>query len=154
MKFLLRLCLMATIVFIMGCGFGSATQTPAMQETLTVDFKNGDQGTFTSKSYSGPIAIQVEGTGQASGLERSDAFYIYTDSNGNDIQPWHPTEFYNWSLWVNGEPVDALVSSIPAYNANHIYVFIITAPGGQLNFAVGDTATDDNSGSYTISILQ
>jgi len=63
-------------------------------------------------------------------------------------------EFYNWSLWINSEPVDALVSSIPAYSSSHIYVFIVDAPGGQLTFAVGDTGTDDNSGSYTISILE
>jgi hypothetical protein len=152
MKLLSGICLPVILLFLSSCA--NQASTPPVQETLTVDFKNGNQGALTSKSYSGPIAIQVEGGGQASGLEQSDAFYIYTDSNGNDIQPWHPTEFYNWSLWVNGAPVDASVSSIPAYNASHIYVFIMEAPGGQLNFAVGDTGIDDNSGSYTISILE
>jgi len=153
MKLLFRLCLLATIMFSSGCGPGNHAETPPMQEILTVDFKSGTQGILTKNTYSDPIAIQVEGIGQASGTEWSDAFYIYSDSDGNPIQPWHPTEFYNWSLWINSEPVDALVSSIPAYSSSHIYVFIVDAPGGQLTFAVGDTGTDDNSGSYTISIL-
>ena len=84
----------------------------------------------------------------------SDAFYIHTDKNGNPIQPWHPTEFYNWTLWINGEPADALLPLIPSYNSSHIYVFVINPPNGQLTFAVGDTGRDDNSGYYTISILK
>jgi hypothetical protein len=154
MKRLLCLCSLVMILFISSCGNNVEIETPKMQETLTVDFQGGDQGVFTSKSYSGPLTIQIEGVGQASSSEWSHAFYIYTDSDGNAIQPWHPTEFYNWSLWVNGEPVDSLLLSIPPYSPNHIYVFVIDAPGGQLRFAVGDTGKDDNSGSYAISILE
>ena len=152
MKHLLCLCSLVMIIFSSGCG--NNAETPAVQEILIVNFRDGDQGVITKNSYSGSIAIRVEGVGQASSSEWSDAFYIYTDSKGNEIQPWHPTEFYNWTLWINGEPVDSLVSSIPAYNTDHVYEFTINASGGRLTFAVGDTGTSDNSGSYTVSILK
>jgi hypothetical protein len=141
------------VIFTIGCGNNVETPQPPSQETLTVDFAGGD-GVMTNKSYSGPIAIQIEGVGQASSSEWSNVFYIYTDSKGNAIQPWHPIDLHNWTLWINGEPVDSFVSSIPAYSRAHIYVFVMDAPGGQLTFAVGDTGRDDNFGSYTISILE
>ena len=155
MKLLLYLGSLALLISLTSCANQNPVETqPPVQETLTVDFKTGDHGVMTSKSYSGPLAIQVEGVGQASSTEMSDAFYIYTDTKGNPIQPWHPTEFYNWTLWINGEPADALLPLIPSYNSSHIYVFVINPPNGQLTFAIGDTGRDDNSGYYTISILK
>jgi hypothetical protein len=83
----------------------------------------------------------------------SDAFYIYTDDAGNPIIPWHPTEFYNWTLWINGGPADNFVSPIPPYSPEHVYTFEMLAPGGPLTFAVGDTYTIDNTGAYTVSVV-
>jgi hypothetical protein len=92
--------------------------------------------------------------GQASGTQWSDAFYIYTDYSGNPITPYHPTEFYNWTLWINGGPADYFVEPIPDYNDTHVYNFTIEAPGGPLTFAVGDTYTVDNTGAYTVEIIR
>lgn len=156
MKLTACLSLAAMVLVTSSCGNQAeidVSQAPS-QETLTVDFAGGDHGVMTTKSYTGPIAIQIEGVGQASSSEWSDAFYIYTDVNGDAVQPWHPQEFYNWALWINGEPIDSFISSIPPYSPSHIYVIVINAPGGQLTFAVGDAGKDDNSGSYTISILE
>lgn len=156
MKFLLCFC--AFTMIMLSCSYANrittVTEAPPVQETFAVDFKSGTQGIRTTNQYSGPTAIQVQGIGQASGSSWSDAFYIFTDSEGREIDAWHPTEFYNWTLWVNGEPVDTLVSSIPEYNPGHVYVFIIQAPGGRLRFSVGDAGTGDNAGSYIISILE
>ena len=156
MKLLLCFCAFAMMMLSSSCGNKITTGTEAspIQETFAVDFRNGTQGVSTRNTYSGPIAIQVEGIGQASGSSWSDAFYIYTDYNGSVIEPWHPTEYYNWTLWINGEPADTLVSSIPKYSSDHVYVFVINAPGGRLRFSVGDAGADDNAGSYIVSILE
>ncbi len=124
----------------------------AAQEILTVPFILGPAGVQTANSYSGPTAVAVMGTGMASGSQLSDAFYIFTDYEGNPIEPWHPTEFFNWTLWINGGPADYLVNPIPPYNPKHVYVFSITAPGGPLTFAVGDAGVADNSGEYQIGV--
>lgn len=124
----------------------------AAREILTVPFVLGPAGVQTVNSYSGPTAVAVAGVGAASGSALSDAFYIFTDYDGNPVEPYHPTEFYNWTLWINGGPADNFVNPIPPYNPRHIYVFTITAPGGPLTFAVGDAGTYDNSGEYQIGV--
>ena len=95
----------------------------------------------------------AEGVGQAANLQWSDPFYIFSDMNGQNITPWHPTEFYNWTLWINGEPVDSFVEFIPPFNSSHAYEFFINAPGGYLTFAIGDMITSDNDGYFTITIF-
>lgn len=122
------------------------------KEKLTVPFVNGDLGAHTVNSYSGRVLVKVRGIGQAAGTAWSDAFYIFTDGEGNPVAPVHPTEWFNWTLWINGGPVDAFVNSIPPYNPDHVYVFHIDVPGGPLSFAVGDSYTIDNTGEYRIAI--
>ena len=155
-RFLLSTHLQGAFIFLMaillsGCGKPTGL---AEQETLTVSFQDGGAGTSTAYEYSGMVTIVAEGQGQAAGAKWSDPFYIYTDEDGQKIAPWHPTEYYNWSLWINGEQVDSFIESIPPYNSNHIYEFTINAPGGYLAFAVGDTATSDNNGYFTITIFK
>jgi hypothetical protein len=100
----------------------------------------------------------VSGTGQAQGTAYSDAFYVYTDSSGNPITPVHfpyPSYQYGWTLWINGvtpEYDNTFISAVPAYRSDHTYTFSIVAPGGHINFAVGDAGTSDNTGSYTVTI--
>lgn len=124
----------------------------ATSETLIVPFENGVEGVQTVSSYSGRVLVKVTGIGQASGAEWSDAFYIFTDSDGNPIEPYHPTEWFNFTLWINGGPADSLVNPIPSYKPNHTYLFRIDAPGGPLTFAVGDSGVDDNTGEYEIVV--
>jgi hypothetical protein len=121
-------------------------------ETLKVSFKNGNAGVSTVRSYSGEVLIFVEGIGRASASQWSDAFYVFTDFNGQASEPYHPQEFYNFSLWTNGEPVDTLVNPIPAYNPEHIYEFVLKAPGGRLVFAIGDAYVSDNDGHLTVTV--
>ena len=121
-------------------------------EALTVPFVDGDVGVQTVNSYDGRVLVKVRGIGQASGSEWSDAFYIFTDYDGNPVEPWHPTEWFNWTLWVNGGPVDAFVDPIPPYNPDHVYVFHIPVPEGPLTFAVGDAGIGDNTGEYQIVV--
>lgn len=121
-------------------------------ETLNVPFENGNLGVQTVNSYSGRVLVKVRGIGQAAGTAWSDAFYVFTDDEGNPVQPWHPTETSNWTLWINGGPVDDSVNQIPPYNPDHVYVFHINAPEGPLTFAVGDSYTIDNTGEYQIVV--
>jgi hypothetical protein len=130
---------------------GSAA-APRTVERLTVQFVNGVQGVQTVNRFSGQILIKVTGIGQASGSQWSDAFYVFTDYDGKPMEPWHPEEFYNFTLWINGGPVDVVLGEIPPYNPRHVYVFTINALEGPLTFAVGDTYTIDNTGEYQVLV--
>ena len=121
-------------------------------ETLTVPFTNGDVGVQTVNSYRGRVLVKVRGIGQAAGSDWSDAFYVFTDGEGNPVEPWHSTEWYNATLWINGGPADAFLDPIPPYNPDHVYVFQIDVPEGPLTFAVGDSYTVDNGGEYQIVV--
>jgi hypothetical protein len=135
----------------LGCDTGDDSH---IKETLTVPFKDGASGISTENYYSGSVTILVQGTGQAGNTALSDAFYVFTDNDGQSVEPQHFTDFYNFTLWINGEPADTLVNPIPPYNADHVYEFTIQAPGGRLVFAVGDVYLSDNEGYYTIQILK
>lgn len=138
----------------LGCASTDTDVDSYVRETLTVFFKGGASGVSTENHYSGYVTIIVQGTGQASNKQKSDAFYVFTDINGESIEPMRYDEFYNFTLWINGEPADTLVESMPPYNPDHVYEFTIKAPGGRLVFAVGDVYVADNDGYYTIQILK
>jgi hypothetical protein len=121
-------------------------------ERLSVPFTNGNIGVQTLNSFKGLVLVKVSGIGQASGTQWSDAFYVFTDYDGNPMEPWHPKEEFNFTLWINGGPVDAFLDQIPPYNPRHIYVFQIKVPQGPLTFAVGDAYTIDNSGQYQVVV--
>jgi hypothetical protein len=123
-----------------------------ISETLAVPFENGIVGVQTVNSYSGRVQVKITGIGQASGAEWSDAFYIFADSDGNPIEPYHPAELYNFTLWINGGPADLFVDPIPSYKPSHRYTFRIDAPAGPLTFAVGDLGVEDNAGEYEIVV--
>jgi hypothetical protein len=144
--------LIVAILSLPAAAMASPAERGRTSERLTVPFANGDVGVQTVNSYSDRVLVKVRGIGQASGTEWSDAFYIFTDGAGNPVEPWHPMEFYNWTLWINGGPVDAFVDPIPPYNPDHVYVFHIYAPERPLTFAVGDTGTGDNAGEYEIVV--
>lgn len=135
-------------------GCVSVNSDSRVKETLTVYFKDGATGVATKNEYSGPVSVLIQGTGQASNMQKSDAFYVFTDFNGENAEPMRYKEFYNFTLWINGEPADTLVNPIPPYNADHVYEFTIKAPGGKLVFAVGDVYVADNDGYYTIQIFK
>jgi hypothetical protein len=138
----------------LGCVAEDMGNDSNIRETLTVYFKDGAAGVSTENQYSGYVTIIVQGAGQASATQRSDAFYVFTDFEGKSINPMRYDEFYNFTLWINGEPADTLVDPIPLFNPDHVYEFTIKAPGGRLVFAVGDVYVADNDGSYTIMILK
>ena len=138
------------------------TPTPSqVQETLTVDFlknttcasKNIHAGAKTRYAYHGNTKLTIFGTGKAKGNQLSDAFYIYTDEQGNPISPEHD-DSVGAILFINDQPADNFIrASISAFNPNHVYTFTINAPGGQLAFSVGDCKASNNHGSYTITVL-
>lgn len=149
-KFSLSTCILFTFLIVVIQIIVPYTFTK--HETLLVPFTLGTKGVQTQQSYEGIITIEILGEGQAERAEMSDAFYIYTDTAGRMIQPWHPTTLYNFTLWINGEPADYFIP-VPGFRLDHTYSFQLNAPGGRLTFAIGDKNTKDNSGSYTITIL-
>lgn len=121
----------------------------ATQETLTVPFANGPNGATTANSYTGTVAINVSGTGQASAAAYSDAFYVYTDNAGNPITPEHHPDF---SLCINDQPVDNYMV-IPPYHSNHTYQLALSVSDSpRFTFGVCDTYTADNTGSFGITV--
>ena len=144
--------LIVAILSLPATTMAGKTRGGRINERLTVPFKNGDIGVQTVNSYSGRVLVKVRGIGQAAGAAWSDAFYILTDDEGNPVEPVHPMEWFNWTLWINGGPVDAFVNPIPPYNPDHVYVFHINVPEGPMTFAVGDSWTIDNAGEYQIVV--
>lgn len=131
-----------------------AVATPAkatMQETLSVSYKENhpNNPVYTNHVYTGDVRIRVTGHGRASGTSDSDAFYIYTDWDGNAVTPFLANEF---GLHVNGRPAQSYET--PAYNSSHAYEF--TLFGGseprRLAFSFGDLHTSDNAGSLTVTV--
>lgn len=129
------------------------THTP-ITDTLAIYFINGMNGVSTVHSYKGKITIHVTGEGEEYTNKWFDAFYQYTDVNGNPITPVHTSSYPGWTLWINGGVADNYVNPIPTYTGNHDYTFTINAPGGALTFAIGDTYPKDNSGSLTVTVTQ
>ena len=133
------------------------TAKPLVMETLVVPFVLGTAGVSTKGCYKGSVRVRVSGIGQAAGTQYSDAFYVFTTPSGQPKPPIHygpPNYLYTWELWINGGPSDYYVQPIPPYHSDHVYTFTIIAPGGALNFAVGDIKTHDNTGNYIVTLCQ
>lgn len=79
----------------------------------------------------------------------SDAFYEYIDFSGNAINP--PEHTTCWVMYIDGQQSDLYVTT-PAYNSSHWYQFTMTAPGGQLGFAICDHTRSDNHGSLSVTV--
>jgi hypothetical protein len=127
---------------------------PISSEELEVPFSGGPNAVTTQNSYSGRVLITVSGTGRAAGKQLSDAFYLFTDEQGNTTAPRHPTDRYNWLLWINGAHAERFIvgGQVPAYREDHVYTFEIEAPGGLLTFGIGDVGGRDNQGSYQVRV--
>lgn len=132
----------------------SPTMTPISLPSETVSVPFTSSGVPTTNTYQGKVTITVSGTGEASQTMQSDAFYIFTDINGNSVTPFHPYRDC-YVLDINGQPADHF-TTLPFYNANqnHTYTFTINAPGGVLTFDECDGNRTDNFGSYTIQVQQ
>ncbi|MBN1868034.1 hypothetical protein JW916_12170 [Candidatus Sumerlaeota bacterium] len=136
-------CLLGVIV--VGCSrISPQTKACPDVESLTVDFARGVRAAQTRYFYDGITRITVLGSGQASGTEYEDAFYCFTDRQGNEIFQ-RPVK---GGLTINGEVAQKLIRGrrAPPYDDTHTYTFLIQAPGGKLDFGVNDGYTADNTG--------
>jgi hypothetical protein len=133
------------------------TRVPAedcrISEFLTVPFTGSYHAAYTQHSYKGKVLIKVFGTGQSAGTQYTDAFYLFTDSEGRLQTPQHPTDFI---LTINGDFAQYLIQDeqIPAYRSDHIYDFEIIALDGNLSFGISDGFASDNTGYYAIILCQ
>lgn len=123
-------------------------------EVVTAPFTGGLNGGVSSSTYKGLDTVTVTGVGQASGTSYSDAFYIFTDGNGNPVTPQHYASQYNWVLAINGQHAESFIpgQQVPAYRPDHRYTFRINAPGGPLTLGVSDGYGPDNSGRYVTGL--
>ncbi len=124
-----------------------------VSEDLEVPFRKGTNGVTTNNTYSGTIEVTVSGTGQAAGSAYTDAFYLFTDGEGENIPPAHIDESI---LTINSSLAYTMIPNErrPSYNADHVYSFEIEAPDGVLVFGIKDGYATDNSGTLYISLCQ
>lgn len=124
-----------------------------INETIVVPFNSGSTGVHSQNSYAGTVHVAVFGKGQSAGTQYTDAFYMFTDSEGNPITPYYPND---WILTINGNLANYLIANqqVPSYRDDHTYTFDIDAPGGTLLFGVRDGYPQDNTGSYTITLCK
>ena len=124
-----------------------------LSEELELPFTRGTGGAASVYTYSGRVEITASGAGQSAGSAYSDAFYLFTDGSGAPIPPEHPDD---WILTINSKPAVLWITEgrLPVYNADHVYSFEITAPGGVLVFGIDDGFAGDNTGSLSITICQ
>src|SRR5688572_28087923 len=82
-------------------------------EQLVAPFGRGQYAVQTKYSYSGQVFITVSGSGQASGAEYTDAFYTFTDLDGNEVPPY----VYGFYLMINGKRADEWIpgKQVPPY---------------------------------------
>ena len=142
----------ATAVSAEGTMTAATATADAREPTLTVAFASGGNEATTKKEYKGPVTITIKGSGQAAGKKYSDAFYIYTDEQGNPITPTRVPVFA--TLCINEKPSSEFVQPIPPYSETHMYTVTVNAPGGHLTFGVCDDNLSDNTGSFTITFAE
>ena len=140
----------------------AATSTPSPSittplcpntEIIHVPYLGGIWAAQTQSSYAGTTRVTVSGIGQSSGMAYTDAFYRFTDGEGNHVTPEYPTD---WILTIDGDFARYLIPNqeIPAYNEDHTYTFAINAPGGKLTFGVRDGYAADNTGRYVVALCK
>jgi hypothetical protein len=122
-------------------------------EIINVPYQGGIWAVQTQNSYAGTTRVTVSGIGQSSGTAYTDAFYQFTDGEGNHVAPEYPTD---WILTIDGDFARDLIpdQDIPAYNEDHTYTFAINAPGGKLTFGVRDGYAADNTGRYIAALCK
>ena len=139
-----------------------ATDTPSQltdapicpnTEIIQVPYLGGIWAVQTQNPYTGTTLVNVSGIGQSSGTAYTDAFYLFTDGEGNKVTPEHPTD---WILAIDGDFAHYLIPNqeMPPYNEDHTYTFIVNAPGGKLTFGVRDGYAADNTGRYIVTLCR
>jgi hypothetical protein len=131
-------------------------------ETVVAPFTAADAVT-TAGSYSGYVLARVSGIGQSAGTNYNDAFYLFDPSvpgfyfnssayyqltfDSAPLVPFNPSREMKYFVY----------GSLPAYSTGHVYNFIFDtglAVPAPLHFGVSDGNFADNTGAYTISLLQ
>ena len=156
----------------------SAYTVAGPTDTLVVPFTSS---ATTPDIFSGPVEIQVTGTGHAFYDDPNDAFYFtatqtecrnggFTGTNNGMFElavgtPQHPFPYTSDAssdaikydiAFINGVgPVAA--GTIPAYSIANSYDFVINVPNSTataLTFGVNDNNFGDNGGQYNIEVIQ
>lgn len=138
-----------------------ATAAPAFAaETITAAFTPATGGQTTG-TYYGLVNVTVSGTGQSNGTLLNDAFYSLSPAgqrNNPNYQLAFGTSPLMGSTTANAAS-NFIVGAVPAYNASHVYSFILNtglaqSAAGTLYFGVTDGVYSDNTGAFTINISQ
>lgn len=119
-------------------------------EELTVPF-NQLAYTSTANTYTGNVQMTVIGAGKASGIALNDPFYIYTHySTGAPITPIIQNPF---NLYFSSMSLSQQIVTTPVYNVIHNYSVTLPVYSGQkLDFRIGDSYPDDNTGEILVCI--
>lgn len=169
-RIFLLIILLAPLTLLFPYPVGAAS--PTVSESLVSPFDYSSIAK-TTNVYSGLVEVTVSGVGQGTGTQWNDAFWIYTDPEGNTITPtrWQDQvplriSFVNPYPWdENGEPIQNYVvmidgrqvprGTIPVYNPLHTYSLVLDVGESRtLYFGNVDSGLWDNTGAYNITVRQ
>jgi hypothetical protein len=122
-------------------------------ETLVVPFDGGEAIT-TQYEYWKNVRIVIEGSGQADGSAYSDAFYLFTDADG---QPLDVPQTAPSGLEIDGQQaLDNIEGDPPPYNSDHLYAVLYDAGprARRLTFRIAGDASTGSTGTVTITIVE
>jgi hypothetical protein len=124
-----------------------------VSEVVTVRFDRA-LPTYTQHEYSGKVTLLISGTGQAGGNSMSDAFYLFTDEQGNLRNPPQTEAF---DLEIDGRRAIitlGLRDNPPMFTANHTYSvsYDVGPTPRRIAFRISDLIVDDNKGMFTVQI--
>ncbi|MBC7811252.1 MAG: hypothetical protein H7175_08900 [Burkholderiales bacterium] len=141
-------------VLLLVVGLTLAVQADSVSpvtETLDVPF-TGYTPMMTAGDYSGEVLVIVSGTGQASGVDYTDAFYRFT---GGDVLLEIPVEANEFGLEIDGNLAPEALGFTPKYASDHVYVFTYDVGNEPrpIGFRIAEGALADNTGAFVVRIV-
>ncbi len=151
---LLVLVLVAVAVYFLDSRDSDRAQINT-EESLVVPFDKL-QPTLTRYKYHNKVMLIISGTGQAGGKSYSDAFYLYTDEQG---EPYPVPAKEAFDLEIDGQRAIitlGLRKNPPPLSSDHIYTvtYDVGATPRQIAFRISDRVVSDNTGEFMIKVFE
>jgi hypothetical protein len=143
--------LLALVLITSFASSGSQPKATPSPDTVTVPL-NRVISTLTQHDFRGKVRLIIAGTGQVEGTADSDAFYRYTDDQGQPLDPPQPSAF---PLKIDGQPATDLAETPLDYQDDHVYTLIYDAGSDShaISFGLSDSDARDNTGELTIDVV-
>jgi len=130
---------------------GSKPKSTPSPDRVTVPL-NRVISTLTQHEFRGKVRLIIAGTGQIEGTALSDAFFRYTDDQG---QPLDPPQASAFPLKIDGTPATDVSAEPFEYQEDHVYTLIYDAGSDShaISLGLSDPNARDNTGEFTIDVV-